>query len=174
MRYHPAMLHFGIIGTGNIARQFAFGVSQSSRCRLAAVASRSAESAAAFATAYRIPVALAGYDALLARSDIDAVYISLPNTMHHEWTIKALWAGKHVLCEKPLGANATEAAQMFAAARQTGRVLVEAFMYRAHPLTQAVRAAGRTGRIGQGQIKRASISECSRNIDGNHRDAPDL
>ncbi len=168
------MLNFGIIGTGNIARQFAFGVSQSSRCRLAGVASRTAESAAGFAASYKIPVALAGYDALLARADIDAVYISLPNTMHHEWTIKALRAGKHVLCEKPLGANAREAAEMFAAARESRRVLVEAFMYRAHPLTHAVVAAVRSGAIGQVKLIRSSFCYCSRKIDGNIRFAPEL
>ena len=168
------MLNFAILGTGNIARQFAFGVTQSSRCRLAAVASRSAESAAAFAAAYNIPVALAGYDALLARPDIDAVYNSLPNTLHHEWTIKALRAGKHVLCEKPLGANAVEATEMFAAARETGRVLVEAFMYRAHPLTHAVVAAVRSGVIGQVKLIRSSFCYCSRKIDGNIRFAPEL
>ncbi|MGA2497251.1 MAG: Gfo/Idh/MocA family oxidoreductase [Tepidisphaeraceae bacterium] len=168
------MLNFGILGTGNIARQFAFGVTQSSRCRLSAVASRSAESAAAFAASYNIPIALAGYDALLTRQDIDAVYVSLPNTMHHEWTIKALRAGKHVLCEKPLGANAAEAAEMFAAAHQTGRALVEAFMYRAHPLTHAVVAAVRSGIIGQVKLIRSSFCYCSRKIDGNIRFAPEL
>jgi D-xylose 1-dehydrogenase (NADP+, D-xylono-1,5-lactone-forming) len=168
------MLNLGILGTGNIARQFAFGVNQSSRCRLAAVASRTADSATAFAAAYNIPVALASYEALLTRPDVDAVYISLPNTTHHEWTIRALRAGKHVLCEKPIGANATEAAEMFAVARETGRVLVEAFMYRAHPLTHAVVAAVRSGVIGQVKLIRSSFCYCSRKIEGNIRFAPEL
>ncbi len=168
------MLRIGILGTGNIASQFARGVRQSARCSLAAVASRSAESAGSFAVSHDIPVALHGYESLLARPDIDAVYISLPNALHHEWTLRCLRAGKHVLCEKPLAANADEAAEMFAAARQADRVLVEAFMYRAHPLTRAVVSAAHSGIIGQIKLIRSSFCYCTRRIDGNIRFSPEL
>jgi predicted dehydrogenase len=83
------------------------------------------------------------YDALLAASEIDAVYIPLVNNLHLPWTLKALWAGKHVLCEKPLAMNAAEAEEMAAASRATGKVLMEAFMYRFHPRLRTVVEAAR-------------------------------
>src|SRR5687768_641291 len=109
-------LRWGILGTGNIARQFCMGVATARRSRLAAVGSRTQESARAFAQAHHIPAAHGSYEALLNDAAVDAVYVSLPNAMHHEWTIKALRAGKHVLCEKPFATNAAQAAEMFAEA----------------------------------------------------------
>ena len=101
-------LRWGILGTGNIARQFATGVITCRRGTLTAVGSRAVESARAFANTYHIPTAAGSYDAILNDPGVDAVYISLPNSMHHEWTIKSLRAGKHVLCEKPFATNSAE------------------------------------------------------------------
>src|SRR6187551_684665 len=112
-------LRWGVLGTGNIARQFAAGVTESDRASLTFVGSRSRGSAETFAK----PLAGAGnisigsYEDLLSSRDVDAVYVSLPNNLHHEWTIRALRAGKHVLCEKPFAANAAEAQEMFDVAR---------------------------------------------------------
>src|SRR5687768_2734767 len=114
-------LRWGILGTGNIARQFAGGVLTSKRGLLAAVGSRAGETAREFAERFQIRTAHGSYDELLADRGIDAIYVSLPNSMHHEWTIKALRAGKHVLCEKPLAANARQSDEMFAVAEQSGR-----------------------------------------------------
>src|SRR4051812_30641560 len=101
-------LRWGILGTGNIAKQFAAGVAASERGQLTAVASRDVDKARAFAGDYEIPAALGSYGELLQRDDVDAVYVSLPNSMHYEWTIAALQAGKHVLCEKPFSVTHAE------------------------------------------------------------------
>ena len=167
-------LSWGIIGTGNIARQFCVGVNASHRSKLAAVGSRTAQSAAAFAATHHIPTAHPTYDALLADPAVEAVYISLPNTMHHEWTLKAVRAGKHVLCEKPFAVNAEEGEEMFDAAARQGVVLIEAFMYRAHPLTHAVMDCYRRGDIGELQLIRTSFCYATKRIDGNIRFDPNL
>lgn len=141
-------LRWGILGTGNIANQFAADVRSAKRGRLAAVGSRTAEAANSFASRYEIPRAHGSYDALLADPEVDAIYLTLPNSMHHAWTIKALEAGKHVLCEKPMAANAAEAQEMFDVARRSGRLLMEAFMYKSHPLIhQVMRTLPRLGRL---------------------------
>jgi D-xylose 1-dehydrogenase (NADP+, D-xylono-1,5-lactone-forming) len=163
------LLRWGILGTGNIARQFSAGVNACQRGRLMAVGSRSEDSARQFAGAYGIPVVHGSYDATLADPAIDAVYVSLPNSMHHQWTIKALRAGKHVLCEKPLAASAAEAREMFDEARRAGRVLVEGFMFRAHPLTHAFMKAIADGAIGQVRLIRTSFCYRTTRIAGNIR-----
>ena len=123
-------LAWGILGTGRIAEQFATGLNGSERCRLAAVGSRRAETGREFAARHGNSTVHGSYEALLADPAAEAVYISLPNGLHHEWTIKALRAGKHVLCEKPLANNLAQAQEMFDVARKSGRARVEAFMYR--------------------------------------------
>ena len=153
----PNSLRWGILGTGNIARQFADGLTSARRSVLSAVGSRSAAAAEQFAAAHRVPAAFGSYDAVLADPAVDAVYVSLPNSMHHEWTLRALGAGKHVLCEKPLSADAGQAEEMFDAAGRAGLVLVEAFMYRSHPLTHAVADAVRSGEIGPLKLMRTSF-----------------
>jgi len=115
---------------------------------IVAVAARDAARAQKFAAKHGIARVHSSYDALLADPDIDAVYNPLPNGLHCEWTIKALQAGKHVLCEKPIAANAAEAERMAAAARQAGRVLVEAFHWRYHPLAARMRAIVDSGELG--------------------------
>src|SRR5579875_2042704 len=116
-------LRFGILGTGNIARQFAGAFTSARHCVLKAVGSRSLASADAFAKNHGGPAAVGSYEDLIARDDVEAVYVSLPNSMHLQWTIRALRAGKHVLCEKPIAANAAEAREMFDVATRQGRVL---------------------------------------------------
>jgi len=162
-------VRWGILGTGNIARQFAAGVRSSRRGQFAAVASRSGGAAQTFAAEFGIPAAVEGYDRLIAAPDVDAVYVSLPNTLHHPWTIAALRAGKHVLCEKPIGANAREAEEMFDAAERAGRMLVEAFMYRSHPQTLEIMSAVKRGDIGELRLIRTSFCFCSTKIAGNIR-----
>jgi len=105
----------------------------SSNGRIVAMASRDPSRAREMLSPYPEARVLDAYDALLADPEIDAVYNPLPNSLHREWTIRALEAGKHVLCEKPLAMNAREAEDMAAAADRTGRLLMEAFMYRFHP-----------------------------------------
>lgn len=167
----PSPLRFGILGTGNIARQFALGVTGASRSVITAVASRSIDKAKQFITEQQLPGAHAhgSYDALLAAPDVDAIYLSLPNSMHCQWTLKSLEAGKHVLCEKPLAANLDQAHRMFDAARRTHRALVEAFMYRCFPLMQQVRQAVRDGAIGRLRLVRCSFNYFTSKIDGNVR-----
>jgi predicted dehydrogenase len=162
-------LRWGILGTGNIARQFANGVIASHRGTLAAVGSRDAAAAASFAKTFNITQSLGGYRDVLQSKDVDVVYIALPNSMHHEWTLAALAAGKHVLCEKPIATNAAEAEEMFDAAQRAGKVLIEAFMYRSHPQTLAVVEAVRSGMIGELKLIRTSFCYRSRRIDGNIR-----
>jgi D-xylose 1-dehydrogenase (NADP+, D-xylono-1,5-lactone-forming) len=167
-------LGFGILGTGNIAQQFARGVAGSSRCVVTAVGSRRGGSAGAFARRFHVDAAHGSYDALLADGSVDAVYVSLPNSMHHQWTVKALAAGKHVLCEKPIAGDAGQAAEMFDAAKKHGRLLVEAFMYRSHPLTKAVLAEVRGGAVGGVRLVRTSFCYSTNKVEGNVRFDPAL
>ena len=113
-----------------------------------AVAARDLARARQFATRHGISVVHDSYAALIADPGIDAIYNPLPNSLHCEWTIRALRAGKHVLCEKPIASNAGEAERLAAAARESGRVLVEAFHWRYHPLAERMRAILQSGEIG--------------------------
>ncbi len=166
-------LRWGILGTGNIAKQFAAGVKGARRSEVVAVGSRNAKTASEFAAAQGVGTAHASYDELLANPSVDAIYNSLPNSLHHEWTIKSLKAGKHVLCEKPMAMDLAQTQAMFDAARANQRVLMEAFMYRSHPLTHAVIDAVRAGEIGD--LKLIRISFCYRTTRmENIRFAPEL
>lgn len=167
-------LRFGILGTGNIAGQFAHGVAGSKRCVITAVGSRSQSSADGFAGRFNVPTAHGSYDALLADDTVDAVYVSLPNTMHHDWTLRALDAGKHVLCEKPLACSVAEAEAMFHAADQADRLLVEAFMYQSHPITKAVLRHVRAGELGRIRLIRTSFCYYTGKTEGNIRFDPTL
>jgi D-xylose 1-dehydrogenase (NADP+, D-xylono-1,5-lactone-forming) len=123
-----------VLGAAWIAgRALLPAIAASSNGRLVALASRSPERARAMLAPYPAAYAVDSHDALLERRDVDAVYIPLTNNLHREWTIRALAAGKHVLCEKPLAMNAAEAEEMAAAAPRVGRLLMEAFMYRFDP-----------------------------------------
>ncbi len=114
-----------------------------------AIASRTQSKAAAAAEELGIPKAYGSYEALLADPTIEAVYIPLPNHLHLEWTLAAAAAGKHVLCEKPLALSSTDARRMIDASNQAGVILMEAFMYRLHPLWQEVRRLIGAGTIGE-------------------------
>ncbi len=115
---------------------------------IVAVAARDRGRAEQFARRNRVEKVHASYADLIADPDIDAIYNPLPNSHHCEWTIRALEAGKHVLCEKPLASNAQEARQMAEAADRTGRILMEAFHWRYHPIAERARSVIREGRIG--------------------------
>ena len=123
-----------------------------------AVAARDATKARVFAHKHGIPRSHDSYDALLADPEIDAIYNPLPNGLHCEWTIKALRAGKHVLCEKPIASNADEAQQMADAAQQNGRALFEAFHWRYHPLANRVKELVASGVIGAPRHYEATLA----------------
>lgn len=150
-------LAWGILGAGNIAKAFARGVQQSQRGRLLAVGSRSIEKANAFADQFDIPHRHGSYDDLLADPQVQAVYIATPHPQHAQWTIRAAEAGRHVLCEKPIGLNHAEAMAMVEAAREHGVFLMEAFMYRCHPQTHKLVELIREGAIGPVRMIEASF-----------------
>lgn len=154
---HMQPLRLGILGAANIARAFTSGVAPSRIVTVAAIASRGEDKAKAFAGECGIPRAFGSYEALLADPEIDAIYNPLPNSLHAEWSIRALEAGKHVLCEKPLAMNATEVRAMFAAAERCGRHLVEAYPYRAQPQTLKLAELLAEGAIGKVQLIRSSF-----------------
>jgi predicted dehydrogenase len=151
-------LRWGLLATGFIAPEFVRGVRGSDTGWLAAVASRDADRAETFAIEHDIPTAHGSYQALLDDPLVDAVYIATPHSLHEEWTIKAAEAGKHVLCEKPLALTATGARAMTDAAERNGVVLVEGFMYRAHPQTAAFEALLRDGAIGDVRLIDVAMS----------------
>lgn len=167
-------LRWGILGTGNIASQFAAGVAGARRSVITAVGSREASTAGTFAQRYAIANVHGTYDSLLSDPNVDAIYLSLPNSMHHNWTLRALAAGKHVLCEKPFATNAAEAQEMFDAARRRGLVLVEAFMYMSQPQTLAVLDEIRSGAIGEVRLVRTSFCYRTLKVDTNIRFRKDL
>ncbi len=138
-------LRIGILGAARIAPMALIRPAREvSGVEVVAIAARDPARAAKFAARHGIPVVHASYDALLADPSIDAIYNPLPNGLHAEWSIRALDAGKHVLCEKPIAANAAEAERMAEAAERTGRVLTEAFHWRYHPLAERMRDVVRT------------------------------
>jgi xylose dehydrogenase (NAD/NADP) len=145
-------LRWGLLGTARINRSVIPPLRTSPRNELAAVASRSAEKAGLYAREWRIPRVYGSYEALLADPEIDVIYNSLPNSLHAEWTIKAMEAGKHVLCEKPLALSLEEVDAIGAAAQKTGKVVTEAFMYRHHPQTLKVKQLLDNGAIGAIQM----------------------
>jgi len=152
-----AELKWGIIGTGSIASAFASGLRESPTGTLVAVGSRRQETADAFGDEFDVPRRHAGYEDLLADGEVEVVYVSTPHPLHAEWSVRAAEAGKHVLCEKPLALNQGEAAAMIEAARESGVFLMEAFMYRCHPQTQALVDLVRKGAIGEVRMIRAAF-----------------
>ena len=144
----PGTIRWGILGTARINRRVIPAMRLARRSELVAVASRDRARAEAFAREWSVPRAMAGYQTLLDDSRIDAVYIPLPNTDHVPWTLAAIAAGKHVLCEKPLALD-PEDVDRIAIAANTGRVVVEeGFMYRHEPLTARVMSLVADGAIG--------------------------
>ncbi|MDR1280092.1 MAG: aldo/keto reductase [Opitutaceae bacterium] len=156
----PAPLRWGILGTGRIAATFARGVAASQLGRLVAVGSRTPDSAKKFAAEHAVAAdrAHGSYEALFADPEVDAIYIGTPHPQHAAWAIRAAEAGKHVLCEKPLGLNHAEGMVMVQAARDHGVVLMEAFMYRCHPQTARVAELIREGALGEVRMVQAAFS----------------
>ena len=142
------MLRWGILGTARITRRLVPAFRASRRGELRAVASRTSARATEHAREHGIPRAVQGYQALLDDPSIDAVYVPLPNTEHVPWTLAAIAAGKHVLCEKPLALDPHDIDRMAAAAAAAGVVVEEGFMYRHEPLTKAVTRLLNDGAIG--------------------------
>lgn len=167
-------LRMGILGCANIARGFVRDVAGSAAVSVVAAASRSADTAAAFAAATGIGRSHGSYDALLADPDVDAIYLPLPNSLHAHWAVRAAQAGKHVLCEKPLALNLTEARAMFAAARKHGVLLLEAFPYQFQPQTDQMLQLLQTGGIGQVRSVQACFGFTLAQPAGNIRFNPEL
>ncbi|MFB3894296.1 MAG: aldo/keto reductase [Phycisphaerae bacterium] len=151
-------LRWGIIGTGNIARKFASALPKSKTGKLTAVGSRTLEKAQKFASELNIPKAHGSYEALLADGDVQAVYVSTPHPQHAQWAIKAARAGKHVLCEKPIGVNHAQAMAIIEAAKAAGVMLMEAYMYRTHPQTAKLIELVRNKAVGDVRVIKASFS----------------
>ncbi len=152
-------LRWGILSTANIGRKVVTPAIQAALdCQVVAVASRDQQKAERYAAELGISRAYNAYEALLEDPDIDAIYNPLPNSLHLPWTIRALEAGKHVLCEKPLGLSADECREMQRAAEASGCVLMEAFMYRFHERTQRLFAITRSGKLGALRLIRARFA----------------
>jgi predicted dehydrogenase len=141
-------MRWGILSTANIGRKLIAGA-RDAGVELLAVGSRDEARGRAFADEYEIPRVHGSYEALLADDDVEAIYNPLPNSLHVPWSIRALEAGKHVLCEKPLTRDVAQVEQAFDAADRAGRVLMEAFMWRFHPQTARMVELVRSGTIGQ-------------------------
>jgi predicted dehydrogenase len=153
-----APVRWGFLSTAKINDKVLRGAAASDRVEVIAVASRDAARAAAYAAERGIERAYGDYDDLLANPDVEAVYISLPNGLHVDWSIRALGAGKHVLCEKPLTRRPEDAERAFEAAERADRLLMEAFMYRHHPQTARLAELVRDGAIGRLRLVRAAFS----------------
>jgi len=148
---------WGILGTGAIAHTFARGLAHARLSRLAAVASRTSDKARAFAAEFAGSRPHDSYEALLADPEINAVYISTPHPAHATWAIRAAEAGKHILCEKPLGMNHAEGMVIAEAARAGGVLLAEAFMYRHAPQTDRIVEIVRQGILGEVKFVQATF-----------------
>jgi D-xylose 1-dehydrogenase (NADP+, D-xylono-1,5-lactone-forming) len=152
-------MKFGILGAARIAAGALIpAIKKSGNAQVAAVASRDAGRAAAYARENGIPKSYGSYDELLADPEIDAIYNPLPNSEHMPLSIRALEAGKHVICEKPFTMNAGEARQLEAVSARTGKQVMEAFMWRFHPQVQQVQDAIASGQIGEVRSLRSSFS----------------
>ena len=166
-------LNWGLLSTAKINQALIKPLNASKRTRLLAIASRSQSSADAYARENKIPRAHGSYEALLADPEIDVIYNSLPNNLHAEWTIKALRAGKHVLCEKPIALSLAEVDEMTFVAKETGKILAEAFMYRHHAQTLKVKEIVDSGALGKLQlIKGAFTFTLTR--EGNYRQIKEM
>lgn len=148
-------LRLGIVSTAAINQMTLSAAETTNRVEIAAVASRDLRRAEAYCHSHGVARAFGSYDELLADPNIDAVYISLPNSLHVDWSVRALEAGKHVLCEKPLARRPEDAERAFDAAERSERVLMEAFMYRHNPQTARILELVRDGAIGRLRLVRA-------------------
>jgi xylose dehydrogenase (NAD/NADP) len=151
-------VRWGILSTANINRHVIPAARASDKVELIAVASRDQARADEYAQRWEIERAYASYEALLQDPDVEAVYISLPNSMHVEWTIRSLDAGKHVLCEKPFDRRPQDVERAFDAADSAGRLLMEAFMYRHNPQTHQLVELVQGGAVGELRVIRSAFS----------------
>jgi D-xylose 1-dehydrogenase (NADP+, D-xylono-1,5-lactone-forming) len=151
-------VRWGVLSTARIGAALVAGARQTATADIVAVASRSAARARAFAQQHGIARAHGSYDELLADPEVEAVYVPLPNSMHVDWTLRALRAGKHVLCEKPMDRRPARVAEAFDVADAAGLVLSEAFMWRHNPQTAGVRELLHEDAIGDVRLVRASFS----------------
>ena len=150
-------MRWGILGPGKISRAFLTGLAGSATEHAVAVGSRDLDRAQAVATEFGVGRAYGSYEELLGDDTVEAVYIGTPNAVHGPWSIAAARAGKHVLCEKPLGVSRAEAERMFTVAREEGVRLMEAFMYRFHPRTRKLAELVAAGDIGAPTLVRSSF-----------------
>ncbi len=152
------ILRWGLLSTARINNALIPPFRASKRNRLMAVASRSQSTADVYAREWKIPRALGSYEALLNDPEIDVIYNPLPNSLHAEWTIKALRAGKHVLCEKPMALTLAEMDAIKVRQKNLDRVAMEAFMYRHHPQTLKVKELVADGSLGKLQLIKGSFT----------------
>lgn len=154
----PDKIQWGILGNANIARVCVIpAIQRSKNGRVRALATRFPAQARQLASEEDIARVFDSYDALLDDGEIEIVYLPLPNHLHHPWAMKALRAGKHVLCEKPLACSASEAREMASVAEDCGRLLMEAFMYRFHPRSRHIKQMVETGSIGPLRLIRSAF-----------------
>lgn len=159
-------LRWGILGGAAIARhEVGPAIASSPRSQLTAVATRNLTRSTALASELGAPTAYGSYRELIEDPTIDVIYVATPNALHYEWALAALSAGKHVLCEKPLGMTATEVASMAEAAVAAGRVLLEGFMWRHHPRIARVQELLAAGVIGELRLVSARYGVRSRGLD---------
>jgi D-xylose 1-dehydrogenase (NADP+, D-xylono-1,5-lactone-forming) len=151
-------LRWGFLSTARINRLVLAGARETDRAEVIAVASRDAARAQAYARDHQIERAYGSYDALLEDADVEAVYIPLPNSMHFEWTLRALEAGKHVLCEKPFSRHLEEVGRAFDLADSAGLVLSEGFMWRHNPQTARISGLLAEGAVGRVRVVRVAMS----------------
>jgi D-xylose 1-dehydrogenase (NADP+, D-xylono-1,5-lactone-forming) len=149
---------WGFLSTANINNKVLAGAAESERVEVVAVASRDVDRAETYACERGIERAYGSYDELLEDPEVEAIYIPLPNSLHVEWSIRALEARKHVLCEKPLSRRPADVERAFDAAELAGRLLMEAFMYRHHPQTRRLKELVDGGEIGRLRLVRAVFS----------------
>jgi xylose dehydrogenase (NAD/NADP) len=150
-------LRLGLLSTAKITGAILDGARVAAGADVVAVASRDRPRAEAFAEANGIPRAHGSYEELLADDDVEAVYVPLPNSLHLPWAVRALQAGKHVLCEKPLSRRAADVEAAFDVAERADRVLMEAFMWRYHPATEILMRLVREGAAGRLRVVRAAF-----------------
>ena len=151
-------MRLGLLSTADINRKVIPGARASDKVDLIAVASRDRARAEEYAKTWEIERAYGSYEAMLEDPDLDAVYISLPNTLHREWSIRSLEAGKHVICEKPFSKRPDDVEAAFDAAERTGLLLTEAFMYRHNPQTAKLVELVREGAVGELRVVRSAFS----------------
>lgn len=157
-------VRWGVLSAAKIGvRAVIPAIAEASNAQMVAIASRDLARAQAIASGYPGARALNSYEALLADEAVEAVYIPLPNSLHAEWTIRALEAGKHVLCEKPLGITAEQVERIRAASEQANRWVMEAFMYRFHPQIRWTLEQLAAGRIGEPRLVRSAFVFSLRN-----------